>query len=47
MINSGSVDLLREFSEACRSEFKSLRALTNFEKRRAAIQIVMVAITDP
>jgi hypothetical protein len=26
MINSGSVDLLREFSEACRAEFKSLRA---------------------
>jgi hypothetical protein len=26
MINSGSVDLLREFSEACRAEFESLRA---------------------
>jgi hypothetical protein len=25
MINSGSVDLLREFSEACRAEFESLR----------------------
>jgi hypothetical protein len=25
MINSGSVDLLREFSEACRSEFAGLR----------------------
>ncbi len=26
MINSGSVNLLREFSEACRAEFGSLRA---------------------
>jgi hypothetical protein len=26
MINSGSVDLLREFSETCRAEFESLRA---------------------
>jgi hypothetical protein len=26
MINSESVDLLREFSEACRTEFESLRA---------------------
>jgi hypothetical protein len=26
MINSGSVDLLRDFSAACRVEFKSLRA---------------------
>jgi hypothetical protein len=26
MINSDSVDLLREFSEACRTEFESLRA---------------------
>ena len=26
MVNSGSIDLLREFSEACRAEFESLRA---------------------
>jgi hypothetical protein len=26
MLNSGSIDLLREFSDACRAEFDSLRA---------------------
>jgi hypothetical protein len=28
MVNSGSVDLLRNFSEACRAEFESLRLLS-------------------
>jgi hypothetical protein len=26
MVNSGAIDLLRDFSEACRAEFESLRA---------------------
>jgi len=26
MANSGSIDLLRDFSETCRAEFESLRA---------------------
>jgi hypothetical protein len=26
MLNSGSIDLLRDFSEACRAEFESLQA---------------------
>jgi len=25
MVNSGSVNLIREFSEACRAEFETLR----------------------